>query len=208
LVDSQARRSRRTIDLRQHVDGETMNATDSRQLYIGEALEGHRINLAHINVPVGPSTGAAGQALATALATPSIGHAPFVIVARPGAPTEPLTLYVNKAQIANEFPGNATRGALQAGVAKAVAESLEEGVLPTEAKDNWAIVSANWVNPACDDLAVYEKNYRACKNAIRAAMLGLPERKAVDTPCDLINDYSADYRLVRGLFASHQEKAP
>ena len=161
-----------------------MNATDSKQLYIGEGFEGPGVNLAHINVLIGPRNGPAGQAfataLATALATPSTGHAPFVIIARPGIPTKPLTLYVNKAQIAHEFHGNATWGASQAGIAKAVAESLEEGVLPPEAENDWAIVSANWVNPACDDLdAVYENNYRACKNAIRAAMLGLPERKAV-----------------------------
>ena len=157
-----------------------MNATDSKQLYIGEGFEGPGVNLAHINVLIGPRNGPAGQAFATALATPSTGHAPFVIIVRPGVPTKPLTLYVNKAQIAHEFHGNATWGASQAGIAKAVAESLEEGVLPPEAENDWAIVSANWVNPACDDLdAVYENNYRACKNAIRAAMLGLPERKAV-----------------------------
>jgi len=161
-------------------NGEAMNATDSKQLYIGEGFEGPGVNLAHINVLIGPRNGPAGQAFATALATPSTGHAPFVIIARPGVPTKPLTLYVNKAQIANEFHGNATWGASQAGIAKAVAESLQEGVLPPEAENDWAIVSANWVNPACDDLdAVYENNYRACKNAIRAAMFGLPERVAV-----------------------------
>jgi 5,6,7,8-tetrahydromethanopterin hydro-lyase len=179
-MDSQARRRHRTIDLRQHFGCETMDATDSKQLYIGEGFEGPGVNLAHINVLIGPRNGPAGQAFATALATPSTGHAPFVIIARPGVPTKPLTLYVNKAQIVHEFHGNATWGASQAGIAKAVAESLEEGVLPPEAENDWAIVSANWVNPACDDLdAVYENNYRACKNAIRAAMLGLPERKAV-----------------------------
>ena len=147
-----------------------MNATDGKQLYIGEGFEGPGVNLAHINVLIGPRNGPAGQAFATALATPSTGHAPFVIITHPGVPTKPLTLYVNKAQIAHEFHGNATWGASQAGIAKAVAESLEVGVLPPEAENDWAIVSANWVNPACDDLnAIYENNYRACKNAIRAA---------------------------------------
>ena len=125
-----------------------MNATDSKQLYIGEGFEGPGVNLAHINVLIGPRNGPAGQAFATALATPSTGHAPFVIIARPGIPTKPLTLYVNKAQIAHEFHGNATWGASQAGIAKAVAESLEEGVLPPEAENECDTVSANWVNQA------------------------------------------------------------
>jgi len=157
-----------------------MSATGSKLLYIGEGFEGPGVNLAHINVLVGPRNGPAGQAFATALATPSAGHAPFVIIARPGVPTKPLALYVNKAPIANDFHGNATWGASQAGIARAVAESLEEGVLPPEADNDWVIVSANWVNPACDDLdAVYDNNYRACKSAIRAAMLGLPNTKDV-----------------------------
>jgi 5,6,7,8-tetrahydromethanopterin hydro-lyase len=157
-----------------------MSTSESKTLYIGEGFEGPGVNLAHINVLVGPRHGPAGQAFATALATPSAGHAPFVIIARPGVPTKPLALYVNKAQIANDFHGNATWGASQAGIAKAVAESLEEGVLPPEAENDWVVVSANWVNPACDDLdAIYENNYRACKNAIRAAMFGLPHRDEV-----------------------------
>jgi 5,6,7,8-tetrahydromethanopterin hydro-lyase len=42
------------------------------------------------------------------------------------------------------------------------------------------VVSANWVNPNTDDLdAVFENNYRACKNAIVAAMEGLPHKSAV-----------------------------
>ena len=66
-----------------------------------------------------PRNGPAGQAFATALARPSAGHAPFVVIARPGVPTKPLTLYVNKAQIGSDFHGNATWGASQAGIAKA-----------------------------------------------------------------------------------------
>jgi 5,6,7,8-tetrahydromethanopterin hydro-lyase len=152
----------------------------SRTLHIGEGFEGPGVNLAHINVLIGPRDGPAGQAFATALATPSAGHAPFVVIAQPGVPAKPLTLYVNKAPIASDFHGNATWGASQAGIAKAVAESLEDGTLPPEADNDWVIVTANWVNPAVDDLdAVFENNYRATRNAIKAALLGLPEKSLV-----------------------------
>lgn len=161
-------------------DGKTMSVSADKQLFIGEGFEGPGVNLAHINVLVGPRNGPAGQAFATALATPSAGHAPFVVIARPGVPTKPLTLYVNKAQIGSDLHGNATWGASQAGIAKAVAESLENGTLPPEAENDWVVVSANWVNPATDNLdAVFDNNYRACKNAILAAMKGLPHRDEV-----------------------------
>ncbi|KWE47691.1 hypothetical protein WL76_25970 [Burkholderia ubonensis] len=64
-------------------------------------------------VLIGPRDGPAGQAFATALATPSTGHAPFVVIAQPGVPTKPLTLYVNKAQIAGDFHGNADVAAME-----------------------------------------------------------------------------------------------
>ena len=89
-----------------------------RTFHISEGFEGQGVNLAHINMLVGPRSGPARQAFATALATPSAGHAPFVVIAQPGIPTKPLTLYVNKASIASEFHGNATWGASQAGIAK------------------------------------------------------------------------------------------
>lgn len=158
-----------------------MHASQSSpSLYIGEGFEGPGVNLAHINVLVGPRNGPAGQAFATALATPSAGHAPFVVIAQPGVPAKPLTLYVNKAPIASDFHGNATWGASQAGIARAVAESLEDGTLPAEADNEWVIVTANWVNPAADDLdAVFKNNYRATRNAIKAALLGLPAKAEV-----------------------------
>lgn len=121
-----------------------MTATPRKSLYIGEGFEGPGVNLAHVNVLVGPREGPAGQAFSTALATPSAGHAPFVVIAQPGVPTKPLTLYVNKAQIANDFHGNATWGASQAGIAKAVAEAPESGTLPPEAENDWVVVTANW----------------------------------------------------------------
>ncbi|SAL72351.1 Formaldehyde-activating enzyme (Fae) [Caballeronia terrestris] len=87
---------------------------------------------------------------------------------------------MNKAQIEGEFHGNATWGASQAGIAKAVVESLEDGTLPPEAENEWVVVSANWVNPKTDDLdTVYRNNYRAAKHAIQAAMLGLPGKEEV-----------------------------
>jgi 5,6,7,8-tetrahydromethanopterin hydro-lyase len=154
----------------------------TRTLHIGEGFEGPGVNLAHINVLVGPRSGPAGQAFSNALASPSAGHAPFVVIVQPGVPAKPLTLYVNKAPIAGEFHGNATWGASQAGIARAVSESLEDGTLPPEAENDWVVVSANWVNPATDDLdAVFRNNYHAAKNAIRAAMLGLPRKEDVFT---------------------------
>lgn len=146
-------------------------------LFIGEGFEGPGVNAAHINLVMGPRSGPAGHAFASCLASPTTGHCPFMVVAQPNVPVKPVTLYTNKAAIGSDFHGNATWGASQAGIAKAVTEALLDGTLPAEADNEWCILTANWVNPACDDLdAVYLNNYSACRQAIRAALAGLPDR--------------------------------
>lgn len=148
--------------------------------YVGEGFAGPGVNVAHINVVIGPRSGPAGQAFATALASPSAGHTPFVVVAQPGVPAKPYTLFTNKAAIESEFHGNATWGAAQAGIAKAVTSCLANGVLPSEAEDEWVIISANWINPQTDDLdAVFQNNYEAMTTAITGALQGLPLRADV-----------------------------
>lgn len=148
--------------------------------FVGEGFAGPGVNLAHINVVIGPRSGPAGQAFATSLATPSKGHTPFLVIAQPGVPVKPFTLFVNKAEIGSEFHGNATWGAAQAGIAKAVTACLREAILPSEAEDEWVIISANWINPQADDLdAVFINNHDAMRTAIGSALQGLPRRESV-----------------------------
>jgi len=49
-------------------------------LQLGEAFVGEGPNAAHVNTVLGGRDGSVGTAWATALATPSQGHAPFVVV--------------------------------------------------------------------------------------------------------------------------------
>lgn len=154
---------------------ETESNMKDLQVYIGEGFAGPGVNAAHINIMIGQRNGPVGQAFTNSLSSPSQGHVPFMVVAQPNVPVKPATLYVNKADIRGDLHGNATWGASQAAIAKAVTEAMLDGTLPPHAENEWCIVTANWVNGACDDLdAVYENNYVACKTAIRAAMNGLP----------------------------------
>ncbi len=71
-------------------------------MQLGEAFIGEGANAAHVNTVLGPRDGPVGTAWATALATPSAGHAPFVVVLQPGVPVKPFTLFVNKARIESD----------------------------------------------------------------------------------------------------------
>jgi 5,6,7,8-tetrahydromethanopterin hydro-lyase len=63
--------------------------SDPGVVLIGETFIGEAAEAAHINVVLGHRSGPVGIAWATALATPSAGHTPFVAVLRPGIPVNP-----------------------------------------------------------------------------------------------------------------------
>jgi len=138
-------------------------------LELGEAFVGEGAEAAHVNTVLGPRDGPAGAAWATALATPSAGHAPFVVVLRPGLPVKPPTLFVNKAAIAGDAHAALTWGAAQAGVAGGVADAVAEGVLPAAELDELALIAAVWVAPAARDADLVYRNNRAATRAALAA---------------------------------------
>jgi len=145
-------------------------------MLIGESYIGEGAEAAHVNIVLGERSGPVGAAWATALATPSAGHAPFVAVVVPGIPVKPLTLFVNKAAIAGDEHGTLTWGAAQAGVAGGVADAVSEGILSEADADQSLIIAAVWVNPAARDAdQVYTNNRTATREALRAGVAGTPQ---------------------------------
>jgi 5,6,7,8-tetrahydromethanopterin hydro-lyase len=144
-------------------------------VWIGESFIGEAAEAAHVNVVLGDRSGPVGTAWATALATPSAGHAPFVAVLRPGVPARPLTLFVNKAAIAGPEHAALTFGAAQAGVAGGVADAVAAGVIGTNAAAELLLIAAVWVNPEAREAGlVYANNRAATTAALRAALAGEP----------------------------------
>ena len=144
-------------------------------MLIGESFTGEGDDAAHVNAVLGDRGGPVGTAWATALATPRAGHAAFVAVLRPGLPVKPLTLFVNKATIADDQHANLTWGAAQAGVAAGVADALREQIVSADDADRLLLIAAVWVSPAARDAdRVFANNREATREALRAAVGGLP----------------------------------
>jgi 5,6,7,8-tetrahydromethanopterin hydro-lyase len=96
-------------------------------------------------------------------------------VLRPGLPVKPLTLFVNKAAIANDTHGTLTWGAAQAGVAGGVADALADGIIAADDADDLVLIAAVWVNPAAADAdLVYANNRAATRAALDAGRRSLP----------------------------------
>lgn len=66
-------------------------------------------------------------------------------------------------------------GPAQAAVAKAVADSVEEGIIPSDKVDDWVIICSVFIHPQAEDARrIYQYNYGATKMAIQRALNKYP----------------------------------
>ncbi|NNL66533.1 MAG: formaldehyde-activating enzyme [Myxococcales bacterium] len=143
---------------------------------IGEAFVGEGAEAAHVNLILGKREGAVGTAWATALATPSAGHTPFITVLQPGLPVKPLTLFVNKATLAGDEHARLTYGAAQAGIAGGIADAVAEGTVSRDEVDGLLIIASVWVSPeARNEQDVYRNNRDAARAALAAGCQRVPK---------------------------------
>jgi 5,6,7,8-tetrahydromethanopterin hydro-lyase len=157
---------------------------------VGEGFAGTGADAAHVNSVLGDRDGPVGTAWATALASPSAGHTPFVVVLRPNVPVRPMTLFVNKATIAGDRHGTLTWGAAQAGVAAGVVDVVRNGVVDEAAASNLVLITAVWVNPdATDEEAVFANNRNATLAAITAGVRDTPSVRDMLDVGDPTNPY-------------------
>ncbi|NJD54355.1 MAG: formaldehyde-activating enzyme [Candidatus Methanoperedens sp.] len=145
---------------------------------IGEALVGDGNEIAHIDLVIGPRGGPVETAFMNSLAMPREGHTPLLAVLEPNIQPKPCTLMVNKVTIKNANQAILMFGAGQAAVAKAVIDSVEEGVIAkSDAEDLLIIVSVFIHWEARDKQKIYDYNYEATKLAIKRAIAGEPSVK-------------------------------
>ncbi len=147
---------------------------------IGEALVGDGPELAHIDLLIGDKDGPVGTAFANALSQLSAGHTPLLAVVRPNLLTKPATLVIPKVTLKKDVQIREMFGPVQAAVAKAVADSVEEGVFTDRDIDSLVILASIYLAPgAADYNRIYRYNYGAMKLALRRAMEGFPDRKTL-----------------------------
>ncbi len=144
-------------------------------MYIGEALAGEGNEIAHIDLLIGDKDGPVGYAFANALARQSAGHTNLLAVLTPNLAVKPSTVMITKVTIEGMRQAVQMFGPAQAAVAKAVADSVCEGVIRRDQAEDLVIVCGVFIHPnAQDDKKIYDYNYEATKTAIRSAMNNRP----------------------------------
>ncbi|HLN88755.1 MAG TPA: bifunctional 5,6,7,8-tetrahydromethanopterin hydro-lyase/3-hexulose-6-phosphate synthase [Candidatus Binatia bacterium] len=168
------------VDFKEIVDRTPTTADDAEDnsgptYLIGESLLGDGNEVAHIDLMIGDKNGPIGQAFANGMTQLSAGHTPLLAVIRPNLPPKPHTLIVPKVTIKNMEDTGKIFGPAQAAVAKAIADSAEEGIIPTNKLDEWVIICSVFIHPkATDYRKIYQYNYGATKMALQRALKKYP----------------------------------
>ncbi|HBN75065.1 formaldehyde-activating enzyme [Rubinisphaera italica] len=142
---------------------------------IGEALVGDGNEIAHIDLIIGEKDGPAGTAFANALSQQTAGHSNLLAVLEPNLAVKPATVMITKVTIKGAKQAVQMFGPAQYAVAKAVADSVADGVIPKDQAENLVIICGVFIHwDAADDKKIYEYNYEATKLSIQRAMKNEP----------------------------------
>lgn len=150
------------------------------KLLVGESLVGDGNEVAHIDLLIGPRGSSAETAFVNALTNNKDGFTSLLAVLTPNLLTKPSTVMFNKVTIKGAKQAVQMFGPAQYAVAKAVADSVAEGIIPAAEADDIFIcvgVFIHWL--AEDDKKIQDFNYRAVKEAIARAVGGEPSAAEV-----------------------------
>jgi bifunctional enzyme Fae/Hps len=147
---------------------------------IGEALVGEGDEVAHVDLLIGDKDGPVGEAFASGISNSSFGHTPLLAVIRPNLPPKPHTLIIPKVTVRNLEEAGRIFGPAQAAVAKAVADSVEDGLMPKDKIEDWVIVCSVFLHPKAKDYRkIYHYNYGATRLALRRALAKYPSLEKI-----------------------------
>src|SRR5215813_4375648 len=149
-------------------------------LCVGESLVGEGNEVAHIDLIMGPRGSAAETAFANSLTNNKDGFTALLAVVAPNLLCKPATVLFNKVTIKHAKQAVQMFGPAQHAVAKAVADSVAEGVIPQSEADDLFICVGVFIHwEAADDKKIQDFNYQATKEAIARAVKGEPKASEV-----------------------------
>lgn len=157
------------------------------KVLIGESLVGDGNEVAHIDLLMGPRGSAAETAFCNALTNNKDGFTTLLAVIAPNLPCKPNTILYNKVTIKDARQAVQMFGPAQYAVAKAVQDSVAEGVIPASEADDVFICVGVFIHwEAADDKKIQDYNYRATVESIKRAVAGEPKARDVVAKKDTV----------------------
>lgn len=137
------------------------------------------LNVAHIDLIMGPRGSAAEEAFCRTLTDQKQGVNGLLAVVAPNLMAKPATVMFNKVTIKNGKQAVQMFGPAQRGVSMAVMDCVADGTIPLEEADDVFICVGVFIDHKADiDERIQEWNYQATKQAIKSAVAREP--KAAD----------------------------
>src|SRR5882724_12883904 len=160
-------------DFFSHLFKPTTEAGMAADFFMGESLVGDGNEIAHIDLIIGSKSGPAGAAFTNALSNNKDGFSTLLAVVTPNLPAKPDTLLFNKVTIKGAKQAVQMFGPAQAAVARAVMDSVNEGVINKAQANDLCILVGVFIHwQAEDDKKIYQFNYQATKESIARALKG------------------------------------
>ena len=147
---------------------------------VGESLVGEGNEVAHIDLLIGSKSGPVGTAFAAALLNQKEGHTNLLAVVTPNLLAKPETLMANKVTIKGATQAVQMFGPAQAAVARAVVDSVREGVISEAQAEDLCVIVGVFIHwEATDDKKIYDWNYQATKESIARALAEEPSMQEI-----------------------------
>ena len=143
---------------------------------VGKSLVGDGNEVAHVDLLIGPRGSAVETAYCHALTNNKDGFTTLLALVAPNLMCKPPTILYNKVTIKDARQAVQMFGPAQHAVAKAVANSVAEGVIPANEADDLYVTVGVFIHwEAKDDKKIQDFNYRATKEAHRPRRQGRAE---------------------------------
>jgi 5,6,7,8-tetrahydromethanopterin hydro-lyase len=145
------------------------------KVMVGESLVGEGNEVAHIDLLIGPRGSPVEAAFCNALTNNKDGFTSLLAVIAPNLPCKPNTVMFNKVTIKGAKQAVQMFGPAQFAVAKAVQDSVADGIIPANEADDLFICVGVFIHwEAEDDAKIQQYNYQATKEALQRAIEGKP----------------------------------
>jgi 5,6,7,8-tetrahydromethanopterin hydro-lyase len=145
------------------------------KVMVGESLVGDGNEVAHVDLLIGPRGSPVEAAFCSALTNNTDGFTTLLALIAPNLPCKPNTVLFNKVTIKGAKQAVQMFGPAQFAVAKAVQDSVADGIIPASEADDLFICVGVFIHwEAEDDAKIQQYNYQATKEAIQRAVEGKP----------------------------------
>ena len=145
------------------------------KVMVGESLVGEGNEVAHVDLIMGPRGSPVETAFCNALTNQKDGFTTLLALIAPNLPCKPNTVLFNKVTIKGAKQAVQMFGPAQFAVAKAVQDSVADGIIPANEADDIFICVGVFIHwEADDDAKIQQYNYQATKEALQRAIEGKP----------------------------------